>query len=89
MVERIGISNVLAEVNRANSVFSVAYRKTNGEYGEKHRVTARRGNNPLNERKRMNRSGLLKLTNLDNNKDFDIVIDLLIEFNGIPINFYG
>lgn len=89
MADKIGIGEVLAEINRKNAVFSVTYRKRNGEWGEKHRVTARTSTNGLNERKKMNRSGLLKLHNMDSGEDFDLMIDLLETFNGTQINFYG
>lgn len=89
MADKITIAVVLAEVNRPNSIFSLTYRKKNGEWGEKHRVAARTSTNKLDARKKMNRSGLLKLYNLDTKEEFDLTIDLLETFNGSQINFYG
>lgn len=89
MSQAIGISIVLSEINRPNSVFSLSYRKIDGEWGEKKRVAARKAINSLNERKKMNRSGLVKLWNLESKREFDLVIDLLETFNGVKINFYA
>jgi hypothetical protein len=85
----IGISEVLAEVNRPHSVFSLEYQKTDGEWGSKERCKLRSsGNNQLNERKKMNRSGTLRLFNLEKGGDFDIYIDFLRVFNGQKINHF-
>jgi hypothetical protein len=78
------ISAVLSEVNKPNAVFSITYRKTDGSFGEKKRCINRRAN--LNDRKKMNRSGLLSLTDLDKRQDFEVYIDFLRSFNSTEID---
>ncbi len=84
----INVREVLAEVNRPNSVFAIEYQKVNGDCGEKARCTLRRSNNDLTERKKMNRSGTLKLRNLDKGEDFEVYIDFLRKFNGTKVQHH-
>jgi hypothetical protein len=89
MNDSIKIGDVLGLINNQNSVFSLKYRKSeNGAIGIKERLRLREINtNKLGVRKIMNRSGLLKLKDLDSGRSIDLYIDLLIEFNNKPINF--
>jgi len=89
MENTVDINNVLGFVNDANAVFSLSYRKAeNGQIGQKSRLRLRdAGTNKLGNRKLMNRSGLLKLKDLDTGRSLDLYIDLLREFNGQKINF--
>jgi hypothetical protein len=88
MIKSIAIGSVLSEINAMGSVFSLEYRKVNGDYGKKERCTLRSTDtNVLNERKKRNRSGIIKLRNLDKGIDFELYIDLLQTFNGINIDF--
>ena len=85
---KISIRSVLHEVNRAGSVFAVRYRKVaNGEAGEHKRCTLRkRETNAPNQHKRWNRSGQLRLVDLDTGQTFQIYIDLLTHFNSTEID---
>lgn len=82
-MQKIFISQVLAEVNKPNAVFELAFRKDNGEISIKKKVFNRSSN--LNDRKVFNRSGLLKCVNKDTGEKFDCTIDLLVRFNGMKI----
>ena len=83
----IGISAVLSEMNKPASVFNLSYRKTDGTWGEKRGCMLRRNNtNELGERKRMNRSGTVKLVHKSTGAMLDVYIDLLLTFNSQPIN---
>jgi hypothetical protein len=84
--QNISIRAVLSEANKSHSVFSIEYWKTNGEFGSKARCCLVQNNLALNNRKQMNRSGKLKLQNLEDDSIFEIYIDFLIAFNGIEIN---
>ncbi|MFN3378919.1 MAG: hypothetical protein ACK41O_05650 [Runella zeae] len=66
------------------------YRKTNGEIGEKigciaASVAANTKTNTLNEHKKYNRNGLLRVYQPSTNRTFDVVIDLIVEFNGMTV----
>ena len=82
----IGLRAALSEMNRANAVFAITYNKVDGRYGEKKRVTLRRSENALNDRKKSNRSGMLRLINLDSSEKFEVYIDFLRTFNGEAID---
>ncbi|MDF7817361.1 hypothetical protein P1X15_07140 [Runella sp. MFBS21] len=89
-MSKINLSAVLSEVNRPNAVFNLTYRKENGECGEKKGCILRRsGDNALNERKKMNRSGKLKLLRKSDGHQFEVFIDFLLTFNGQPINHFN
>ena len=81
-MKTIQLNHVLSEVNAPNAVFDIKYRKDDGTVGEKKRVMKRVGNNGLNDHKKMNRLGLLKIWNPKTGEDRDITIDLIVEFNG-------
>ncbi|WP_428657630.1 hypothetical protein [Runella sp.] len=86
---KINLSAVLSEVNRPNAVFHITYRKEDGQWGEKKNCLLRRlGDNALNERKKMNRSGKLKLA-LRDGYQFEVFIDFLLTFNGQSINHFN
>jgi hypothetical protein len=88
MVGEISIGAVLSEVNQTGAVFSVEYRKMNGDFGSKSRCTGRIDSaNQLNDKRKRNRTGVLKLHNLDTATDFELYIDLLQSFNGQDIEF--
>ncbi|GAB3936999.1 hypothetical protein [Larkinella terrae] len=84
----IGISEVLAEVNRPNAVFDLKFRKTNGTVSVRTGCTRLQPTqaNRLNERKKMNRSGILKCYQPTERKHFDCYIDLIVTFNRMPVN---
>jgi hypothetical protein len=83
----ITIRAVLSEMNKPVSVFDITYRKTDGSWGEKKGCMLRRNTtNELGERKRMNRSGTIKLAHKSSGAMMDIYIDLLLTFNGQAIN---
>jgi hypothetical protein len=77
------INEVLAEVNKPNSVFGIGFYKDDGSYTEKNGVTNRKAN--LNEYKKMNRSGLLSCYLKANDTFFDCTIDLIMCFNKMEI----
>jgi hypothetical protein len=79
----IFINEVLAEVNKPNAVFSIGFWKDGGSYTVKDGVVNRSAN--LNERKKMNRNGLLKCYQKSNNSIFDVTIDLIMTFNNMKI----
>jgi hypothetical protein len=83
----LSIKRVLSEITFPGAVYSIGYRKVDGTWGEKKNATLRRNSNPLTARGKMSRSGLLKLMNRDNGKEFEIYIDLLVEFNGCEVDF--
>lgn len=87
MQNTIDLRAVLSEMNTPGSVFDVTYRKKDGAWGERKRCSARMpsGNN-LDNRKKMNRSGLVKLFQVGQNLSFDAYIDFLETFNGMTIN---
>jgi hypothetical protein len=82
-MEKIFINQVLAEVNKPNAVFELAFRKDNGEISIKKKVFNRASN--LNDRKVFNRSGLLKCFNKETGEKFDCTIDCIVRFNGMKI----
>ncbi len=82
-MEKILINRVLAEVNKPNAVFELAFRKDNGDISIKKNVFNRSSN--LNDRKVFNRSGLLKCFNKDTSEKFDCTIDCIVRFNGMKI----
>jgi len=89
-MESIPLSRVLGEVNRAHSVFSITYRTAGGDWGEKKNCVSRgSSDNPLTERKKMNRDGKLKLMQKSGGHIFEVFIDLLLTFNGQKINHFA
>lgn len=77
------VSEVLSEINRPHSVFSIGFYKDDGSFVEKTGVANRRSN--LNERKKMNRSGLLNCYLPAADEFFDCTIDLIMTFNKMEI----
>ncbi|GGD45157.1 hypothetical protein GCM10011514_06510 [Emticicia aquatilis] len=89
MIQTIGIGEVLSEMCQPSNVFTIEYRKVDGNYGKKERCVLVRGsNNDLSERKKMNRNGLLLLREVGGKHDFSVYIDLLVSFNGTEIDFH-
>ncbi len=84
-MKTIRLNEVLAEVNQANAVFDLKYRKDDGSVGEKKKVVLRGNTNVLNERKKMNRSGVLKIYDPKSGDERDITIDLITMFNGMRV----
>lgn len=84
----IEVGHVLSEINTAGSVFDVSFRKKDGTWSERKRCSARIPSNAngLENRKKMNRSGLVKLYEAGQNLCFDVYIDFLETFNGMTIN---
>lgn len=80
---KILISEVLGDVNKPNSVFTIGFWKADGNFTTKHDVTNRRTS--LNDRKKMNRSGLLNCYDQKNDEFFDVTIDLIVTYNGMEI----
>lgn len=84
---KIPLSRVLAEVCSPGSVFDLAYRKTDGTYGEKKGCLSTPSKSSLTDRRKLNRSGLLQLTQKGfSGIPFNLYIDLLISFNGQVID---
>ena len=86
MTNEMPLGRVLSEVNAPNSVFDIKYRKVDGTVGTKLGCTRLATSNALNERKKMNRSGLLKLFQPSTGRQFEVYIDLLVQFNGLDID---
>jgi hypothetical protein len=85
-MKTIKLSEVLSEVNKANAVFTIKYRKDDGSVGLKQNVTLRGGgNNELTERRKFNRNGLLKIFVPKTGEERDITIDLITELNGMRV----
>jgi hypothetical protein len=88
MIKSMPIKEVLSEMCVPSVVFSLKYRKVDGNIGKKERcVLVRSSKNDLNERKKMNRNGMLLLREVGGKHDFNVYIDLLREFNGNEIDF--
>lgn len=84
---QIPLSAVLSEINKPSSVFDITYRKVDGSWGSKKSCMLRSNStNELGERRRMNRSGTLKLLDKSSGRQLEIYIDFLQTFNGQPIN---
>lgn len=84
---QIPLSVVLSEVNKPASVFDLTYRKVDGTWGSKKSCMLRSNmTNELGERRRMNRSGTLKLMEKPTGNLLEVYIDFLQTFNGQPIN---
>jgi hypothetical protein len=79
----IAISEVLSEVCRPNSVFEIRFRKDDGSFSEKNGVINRSGRHE--DRKKLNRNGLLNCYQPATDKTFSVTIDLIMEFNGMKI----
>ena len=89
MIHTIGIGEVLSEMCQPSNVFTIEYRKVDGNYGKKERCVLVRGSsNVLSDRKKMNRNGLLLLREVGGKHDFSVYIDLLLSFNGTEIDFH-
>lgn len=84
-MKTISLAQMLAEVNKPNSVFNLKYRKDDGSVGHKKNVVLRNGNNELNERRKMNRNGLLSIYEPASGNEREVTIDLIIEFNGLRV----
>jgi hypothetical protein len=82
-MKHILLGQALSEMNAPGAVFSIAFRKDNGELSEKHGVMNRAKH--LNNRKKFNRDGLLKCWQPQANHTFDCTIDLIVRFNGMTI----
>jgi len=82
-MEKILIGQVLAEVNKPNAIFELAFRKDNGDISIKKQVFNR--SNSLNDRKVFNRNGLLRCFNKETGEKFDCTIDCIVRFNGMKI----
>lgn len=85
-MKEISVRQMLYEVNNTSNVFSIGYWKDNGKFGFKQHCVRLHSNNNLNERKKMNRSGLLKILIPQTGEQRDITIDLIAEYNGQTIN---
>lgn len=86
MKDEISLGRVLSEVNSPNALFDLTYRKVDGTMGMKQGCTRLATSNALSERKKMNRSGLLKLFHRATGRTFEVYIDLLVQFNGLNID---
>lgn len=80
-----GEGGVLSQVNRPGAVFSIKARKVDGSITEKIGCTRLPVANGLEERKKMNRNGLLRLSQPAKSRTFDLCIDLIVEFNGMRV----
>jgi hypothetical protein len=89
MKASIGLRAALSEANEAQRVFAITYRTKDGTWGQKTACFLRRSgsNNSLNERKKQNAGGLLKCIDKYTGQAFDVVIDLILTFDGQNINF--
>lgn len=86
---KISIRSVLSEINRTGSVFSIRYRRISdalGGHKKRCSLLVRSPTGQLNERKKWNRSGQVRLTDLDSGEKFQVYIDLLTHFNDIEID---
>jgi hypothetical protein len=84
-MKTIHLSEVLSEVNQPNSVFSLKYRKADGKVGFKQAVVLRSKGNEANGRRKMNRSGLLSISEPSTGYEREITIDFILEFNGMRV----
>ncbi len=84
-MKTITISEMLAEMNKVDSIFSIKYRKSDGSTGKKHNVTLRNSSGRLTERKKYNRNGLISIYEPSTGNEREITIDLIQEFNGIRV----
>lgn len=82
-MQKILHNEMLAEMNRANRVFSIGFRKDNGDFSVKENVMNRSSN--LSNRKKMNRSGLVRCMQKNNDLIFDATIDLIVRFDGMEV----
>lgn len=82
-MKQILLGHALSQINVPGAVFSIVFRKDNGDISEKHGVMNR--GKSLNDRKVANRDGLLKCWQPQANHTFDCTIDLLVRFNGQTI----
>jgi hypothetical protein len=80
---KILISEALAEINKANAVFDIGFRKADGTFSKKDGVVNRRS--VSTNRKKMNRNGLLSCYQPAKDYTFDVTIDLLMTLNGMKI----
>jgi hypothetical protein len=81
-MQKILINQVLSEVNKPNSVFSIDFRKEDGNISSKKGIVNR---SLTFGRRKQNRSGILACMIPGTNQIFDVTIDLLVAFNGIKI----
>ena len=84
-MKTIHLSEVLSEINKVNSVFSLKYRKADGTVGFKKDAVIRNNSNVENERRKMNRNGLILIFEKESGAQRDVMIDLIIEFNGVRV----
>jgi hypothetical protein len=88
MKSTLSISAALGEMLVPGRVFSIGARKKNGDWTEKAKcVLVHNSRGDLNQRKYWSRNGLLKLREVGGKHEFNIYIDLLVEFNGQEINW--
>lgn len=88
MIQTLSIKEVLSEMCQPNCVFSIKFRKVDGNISKKEKcVLVRSSGNDLTERKKMNRNGMLLLREVGGKHDFNVYIDFLREFNGNEIDF--
>ena len=78
---------------RNGAVFSVKFRKkSDGKISEKKNIVrlAKTGENILNARKNLTNEGRIKCVQPHGNgHEFEFYVDLIVEFNGQKINWYG
>ena len=84
-MKTIGIGEMLSEMNVADAVFSIKYRKDNGSVGLKTNVKVRGIRKDLAERRKYNRNGVVGIFIPTTGEDRDITIDLITEFNGMRV----
>ncbi|OIN61171.1 hypothetical protein [Arsenicibacter rosenii] len=84
-INLVGEGGVLALVNKPGAVFSVKFRKTDGNISVKVGCTRLPTTNGLGDQKQSNRSGLLRLYQPAIDHTFDVYIDCLVEFNEMTV----
>lgn len=82
-MQKILHNEMLAEMNRSSRIFSIGFRKDNGDYSFKENVLNRSSN--LCDRKKMNRSGLVRCMQKNSDSIFDVTIDLIVKFDGMEV----
>jgi hypothetical protein len=91
--QQIAASKMFAEMFRNGAVFSVKFRKKgDGKVSVKNNIVrlAKTGENILNARKNLTNEGRIKCVQPHGNgQEFEFYVDLIVEFNGQKINWYG
>jgi hypothetical protein len=89
---KIPATQMFSEMFRSGAVFSVKFRKK-GDYmvSTKNNIVrlAKSGENVLNARKNLTSEGRLKCFDPVNGHEFEFYVDLMVEFNGMKINWYA